>query len=276
MGRKLVTASIFIVAIGSLTGCYTAPKLGSQALANAQKADELIASEIGDVRFDNNWYEVEQSFGALIGFDDLMTPRSYASSFCRSQSGKLEKATDARSQIPYSRELSRTKLNWIKANVADSFGTFACMKEDSIEWILEVASTDTYLSDVKTIGFGTEIKTTLLFRSFTLDEKATIEGIEKLAREQEIRERALLAGQRLASRKEDLKSNLSLGKTVCRDLDTSFPGFTLAGSVEEVQGDKIKVNFFMAYNPNAPGQRLPQFRPLAEWGNYWDFGPCTY
>lgn len=89
-------------------------------------------------------------------------------------------------------------------------------------------------------------------------------------------ERQWLAKERLRDqciRERDKVANR--GAQVCQDAEYLNSRIVLVGTVEQVEGDRIKVFVERAVFPGAPGLSLGEFQQHYGWVNSWDVAPCN-
>lgn len=284
LGSVFTTAAVLAIA-----GCaYNPPGLSERSLAEASDLATLLESQIQGLRIEEHgqWYGVRQSYDILFGFDDLKKPRTYGEQFCERQGGHFITLATLPAPVAPIETIEGKKL--MEDHLGNMFGDFKCELDGHPLWHLEIRYTAPETAQgLKSVYGSLKMNSTDLYVRYTEQQAyAEIKQAEQLRRtkyQQAQRERQ--TGRRVAQQaelartKQERLVNKKIGARVCQDRPNhrSMMGdLRLLGTVEQVQGDRIKVFVEAAHYTKATNMAPSNFSQQYTWVDYWEFFPCTF
>ena len=277
----------FFAAFGlsmAISGCaYNPPELNAQALANSKDLESLLTGQIKGLRFDekSRWYGVGQTYDLVVGLADLKKPRLYGEQYCDQQGGHFVTLSTRPAPIPPGQ--TRDIQLELAKHLGNMFGEFQCEVDGKVRWYLDVS-----YSDAREVGgIVTGLYATNLFFRHSepyqyadakRDEEHGQLELNRLRAEQEAEKQAMLARE-VSRKKGERVTNKQIGARVCQDRESNrfnMGDVRLLGTVEQVQGDRIKVFVEAAHYTNVTSVSPDGFSQHWTWADYWEFFPCTF
>lgn len=281
----------FLATIGLLTamisGCaFNPPALDEKVFNQADNLESLLVSQIKDLHLDEQgrWYGKKQYYDDF-GYSDLKKPRTYAEQYCLHQGGDFIALTALPAPIPRGTTTRNAKSD-LPRNLGNMFGSFQCSVNGDPRWYLDVRYANVQISPTLSESLRGQYQATLYFKYSEPYQYAEAKRTEELRQIQnEIQRveakaaREALQNRELARLKQERLVNKKVGARVCvnRSTHNSLMGdVRLYGTVEQVQGERIKVFVEGAHYTRVTSRAPSDFSQHWAWIDYWEFFPCTF
>lgn len=239
--KKLTAYFLLTVSAGC---AHNPPTLNEYSLRSAPSYLDILKSNITDLEYNTEYdiYAKWQTYDALVGFDDLKKPKAFAEQYCSSQGGKLTTLDMYGAPIPPG--LPSANHNGLLKHLNGSFGLFNCSISSVDQWRVEVEYGNARVINSLLGSYGVTLFVTYTNASdfARRDQLKRLEKINTLNHQQKIEKQAIAENKRILEAKQaQTTQNKKLGATVCLHASSLSTKVVMAGTVENLQGDKIKV-----------------------------------
>lgn len=277
--KKIIT----FFSLAAIGGCHNPVLLSENDLHSASSYLDILKSNVSNLEYNEKYdrYAKWQNYDMLVGLSELKKPKIYAGQFCSSQGGVLNALEQYSAPIPSS-GFNMASYDAVTKHLEDKFGIFACTVNGIDQWRVEIA-----YGEPKTVRSIRGEYGVTIFVTYTDASNYSHRDKLKKQEESDVRKREQMRFQResqmlaerqklLTAEKIQTQQNKTLGATVCLHASSLSTDVLMAGTVEKIHGDKVKVFFDRAYYLRSPDIQYSGFKQQYMWGAYWEFLPCSY
>lgn len=211
------------------------------------------------------WFAFEREFGGVHGLADIKAPSQYGRSLCEAQGGRFYFVISE--HYPRNNYLRQESNGYMFVNLRDSFGKFSCLKDGLIAWHLQIASDDTQAVEGARLLVDPPYKTTVLFRSYTMEEDPLYNRTLELANKNNRIQLQLAPDGTLTDQEKEKYTPPQPGQKVC----TGAPSMRSVGYVQQIIGEQV-IFYRLAFVARMGARAIGGGR--YDTGSYWEFTPC--